>query len=158
MLASGWFSASAANRQKREQGILITNVDAERQQLKQQMMKTKNTRFIDVPKNYYDDIDATVSVITTNETYVKSAILQTLSNMLQTVAQNPQILQDPTTKKIFNKIMEVSGAFSPVELQTEPAMAQPQPQQPGQQPGQPQAPLNPLSALMPQQVLTTHSV
>jgi hypothetical protein len=51
--------------------------------------------------------------------------------------QFPQLYENPITKKIINKIMEVSGAFSPVELQVEPAMAQPQPPTP-QQPPQPQ--------------------
>jgi len=128
---------------EREKGNLVLDVEGERQRLKQQMMRTRNKRFIDVPKGYYDDLDCTISVITTNETRVKAAVLETLSSMLQTIAQNPTVLQNPVTKKIFNKIMEISG-FSPVELQVE--TSQPVMNQPDQTGQMPQLPPNPLAA------------
>ena len=136
---------------KREQGILITNIEAERQRLKQKMMQTKSTRFINVPKNYYEDIDATISVITTNETRVKQAVLESLNSVLTIFMKAPQIYDNPVSKKIINKIMEVSGAFSPVELQVEstaPAPTQQMTQQmTGQAPqGLPQAPQIPQGA------------
>jgi hypothetical protein len=115
-------------QKKREQGILITDIEPERQKLKAKMMQTKATRFINVPKNYYENINATISVITTNETRVKAAVLETLNSVLGQFGKNPQIFQDPIAKKILNKIMEVSGAFSPIELQVESATPNPQAQ------------------------------
>jgi hypothetical protein len=143
---------------EREKGNLVLDVEGERQRLKQQMMRTRNKRFIDIPKEYYEDLDCTISVITTNETRVKAAVIETLSNLLNILVANLGF-DHPMTKKVFNKIAEVSGAFSPVELQMEsnqPTMNQPdqtgQSGQPGM-PGQgPQPPMNPLSApLIPQQ-------
>ncbi|MGI8467739.1 MAG: hypothetical protein ACR2N3_04735 [Pyrinomonadaceae bacterium] len=129
---------------KQQEGILITDIEQERQRLKQKMMQTKATRFINVPKNYYDDINATISIITTNETRVKAAVLETLNSVLVQFAQNPQILDNPVTKKILNKIMEVSGAFSPIELQVESATPL--------QTNQPNQPMQPPSGL-PQQAI-----
>lgn len=91
-------------------------------------LKNLNTsgdkRYIKVPKGYFDDIEAKVSVITTGEHRNKAAVLTSLSSVLQTVSQsydpNTQtftILENPTLAKIFGTIVEVAGAgLSPVSL------------------------------------------
>jgi hypothetical protein len=119
-------------QKKRQSGVLVTDIEPERQRLKQKMMQTKSTRFINLPKNYYENLNATTSVITTNETRVKAAVLETLNSVLGQFGKNPQIFQDPIAKKILNKIMEVSGAFSPIELQVESASPAPQQDQAAQ--------------------------
>jgi hypothetical protein len=62
--------------------------------------------------------------------------MTTLTTVLQTVAQNPMILSDPTMKKIFSKILEATGEISPIEIQNMPQQQiqqtlNPQPQQGG---------------------------
>ena len=73
------------------------------------VQKTKNRRGIKVPKGYYDDAEFKLDIVVTNEQRIKAVYLETLSNILQTVATNPAILTDPTLSKIFNEIMEVAG-------------------------------------------------
>ena len=45
--------------------------------------------------------------------------MTTLTTVLQTIATNPMVLQNPTAKIIFNKILETAGSFSPVQIQQE---------------------------------------
>lgn len=93
--------------------------------------KTKNRRGIKVPKGYYDDAEWKLDIIVTNEQRIKAVYLETLSNILQTVAGNPAILTDPTLSKIFNEIMEVAGFDTSMlaSLQTVKQAEVPQPNQ-----------------------------
>lgn len=72
------------------------------------------TTWNDVLKNF--EMTATVEV--TNENTDKQAILTTLSSVLQTVAGNPAILQDPNAKMLFNAILTETGRISPLQLST----------------------------------------
>lgn len=91
---------------------------------KDHIKKQGKKRFIDVPDDYFNDIEAKVTVITTGEQKNKAVILQSLSSIMQTVVSsfNPQtgefgVLTDPTLSKIFNNILELSGAgISPASL------------------------------------------
>jgi hypothetical protein len=86
--------------------------------------ETGNTRFVEVPKDYFKDFKFKVSVITTNEQRNKAATLESLSKILGDVANtfNPQtgtfaMLENPALASIFSKIVEQSGAgISPVTL------------------------------------------
>ena len=81
-------------------------------------------RFIEIPKDYFKDIESKVTVITTGEQKNKAVILQSLSGIMETVIKsfNPAtgqfgVLQDPTLSKIFNQIVELSGTgISPVSI------------------------------------------
>lgn len=88
-------------------------------------LKTHNKkRYIDIPEDYFKDIDAKVTVLVTGEQKNKAVILQSLSTILQSVqaSYNPNtgtfgVLEDPTLAKIFAEIVELSGAgISPVSL------------------------------------------
>lgn len=104
-----------------------------------------NQRFIrpsDISTKRWKDIFSKfiweVEVEVTAEQQDKQAILQTLSNVFQTLA-NPntaQVLQTENGKLIFNKILEIAGAASPIEI----SQAQ-QPQMNIGQAGQPVAPV-----------------
>lgn len=91
---------------------------------KKHIQKQGKKRFIEVPEGYFDDIECKVSVITTGEQKNKAVILQSLSEIMKTVISsfNPSTgqfgaLQDPTLSKIFNQIVELSGAgISPISL------------------------------------------
>lgn len=91
---------------------------------KKHIKKQGKKRFLEVPEDYFSDIEAKVTVITTGEQKNKAVILQSLSEIIKTVIAsfNPTtgqfgVLQDPTLSKIFNQIVELSGAgISPVSL------------------------------------------
>lgn len=107
---------------------------------KKHIKKTGKKRFLKIPDNYFDDIECKVTVITTGEQKNKAVILQSLSELIKTVIAsfNPTtgqfgVLEDPTLSKIFNQILEMSGAgISPISLGkgTHPTKAAPQPTAP----------------------------
>lgn len=69
-------------------------------------------------KELFKDFEWDVDVEVTSENTDKEATLLTLNTVLQTIASNPAILQDPNAKLILNKILEESGRISPAELST----------------------------------------
>lgn len=84
---------------------------------KELIQRSKNTRFLDIPKNLYKGWEPKVTILTTGEQKNKAVILDSLNNILITVAKAPQILTDPTLSKVFGKILEVSGSgISPISL------------------------------------------
>jgi hypothetical protein len=106
-----------------------------------------------VPFGFFKDMKAQLSINITGEQKNKMAVMETLSNVLQTVAGNPMALQDPNMAMIFNRIMEMSGAgVSPISLSKGGMQAQAGGAQGGQMaPGAP-TPLagDELKALQPQ--------
>lgn len=104
---------------------------------KELIKNDSSKRFLDVPKNFFKGFKAKVTVVTTGEQRNKGVIMETLNNILLTVAKAPNVLTDPALNKIFTRIIEMSGAgISPLQL-----MAQANDQQIVQQeqpvPGQP---------------------
>lgn len=70
-----------------------------------------------------------IEVEITNEQSDKEAVMTTLTTVMQTVASNPAILNDPNMKMLFNKILEMTGQVSTIELSTQPqALPQQAPQ------------------------------
>ncbi len=67
-------------------------------------------------KDIFKDLEWEVECEVTNESTNKEAVLATLSTVLQTVATNPLILQDPNMRMIFNQILTESGNISPLQL------------------------------------------
>jgi len=152
------FAISEANKFVLDQifkGKVFTaeEYEATKQQYIQFIAKSGKRRFMDIPDAYYKDMKAKLSIDITGEQKNKQAIMETLSNILQTVAANPTVLQDPNLAKILNKILEMSGSgISPISL----SAAQQQPVQQGGQPQQEQSP-QPLgqagiSAVQPQAI------
>lgn len=81
------------------------------------LKKTKDKRFLDIPKGQYKNWKPKVTIITTGEQKNKAVILESLNNVLMTAAKAPQVLTDPTLSKVFAKILEVSGSgISPISL------------------------------------------
>ena len=64
-----------------------------------------------------------IRVEITNENNDKQAVMQTLTTVLQTVAGNPQMLQDPNAKQVFNAILMETGRLSPLQLTNSSAQA-----------------------------------
>lgn len=100
---------------------------------------TKGQRFIRIPKNFYKNLEAKVTINITGEQRNKAATLESLNNILITYASNPNLSQDPVASQLLARIIELSGAgISPVAItsaineknKTMQQMAQMQPQQP----------------------------
>lgn len=65
----------------------------------------------------------------TGEQRDKQAVMTTLSTVLQTIATNPAVLQEPNAKLVFNKILDATGVVSPVEISAQtPPPPQPVPE------------------------------
>lgn len=104
--------------------------DLAEQGVKDQLATQGATRFFttdDAKKTNWNelfkDFEWECEVEVTNESVDKQAVLTTLSSMLQTAVNNPELY-----KLISSKIMEVTGVISPIEVKT--ATAQPMAQQP----------------------------
>lgn len=100
---------------------------------------TGNQRFIkpsDVPnktwKEVFDDMEFDIDIDITGEAKDVQGAMATLTTIFQVVASNPAVLQDPTVKMMFSKILNLSGVVSPLEL-SQGSQPPPQPQQQVQQ-------------------------
>ena len=105
--------------------------------IKQELSKLGNRRSF-VPDDitnldwneYFKDMEWEIEVDVTGEAKDTQANLTTLTTVLQTIAGNPMILQDKNAKLLFNKILNMTGAVSPLELsETTPVPQQTNPQQ-----------------------------
>lgn len=83
-----------------------------------------------------------IRVEVTNEQSDKGAVLQTLSSVLQTLAGNPGILNDPNARTVFAAILEKTGELSPIQFTNPTPPPTPAPQ-PTPQPEPAQAPPEP---------------
>ena len=102
------------------EGITIEN---EQTQIKKELVVSGNQRFLkpsdleDITwKDIFKDLEWDVDVEISNETTDKEATMTTLTTVLQTIVSNPQVMQTPEGKLIFNKILEETGKISPMEL------------------------------------------
>jgi hypothetical protein len=76
-------------------------------------------RFLDIPQGFFKNMNAKVTVLITGENKNKGVVLESLARVLADVAANPMLLQNPTTKKIFSRIVEMSDiGISPAELES----------------------------------------
>lgn len=91
-------------------------------------------------KEIFKDLEWELEVDITGEVSDKE-VATTLNTVLQTIATNPMILNDPNARLVFNKILEQAGGISPIEIATlPPPTPAALPPQPGAQPiSQPQA-------------------
>jgi len=112
----------------------------EEQALQKSLNALGNERFIkpsDIKdstwKDTLKDFEWDVEVDVTGEHKDTNAVMTTLTTALQTVASLQGRPMPPEMKVIFNRILEESGALSPIEIN----QAQPQPAQQPQQPAQP---------------------
>lgn len=130
------------------------------QTYKNHIKKLGKKRFIEVPDDYFDDIVAKVTVITTGEQKNKAAILMSLSEIMNTVIKsyNPNtgtfgVLTDKTLSKIFKQIVEIAGAgISPISL----GVGNMDTKQVAQAPSEPVQPLpSPMDAPLSTAALTT---
>jgi len=93
--------------------------------LKSGIKGTGSKRYIEIPDGYFDDVEAKVTIVSTNEQKNKAIILQSLSSVLQTVISSYDqntgkfaVLEDPRLSRIFGEVLEMSGipGLSPAAL------------------------------------------
>ena len=101
----------------------LPTLEQEEQGVRQELGTLGNQRFFNPSeivsktwKEIFKDYEWEPIVEITDETIDKEPVLTTLSSVLQTLATNPQVLQDQNMKLLFNKILEETGRVSPVEL------------------------------------------
>lgn len=101
----------------------------------------RDERFISIPDGYFKDAEFEIDVITTGEQINKSVVFETISNIINTVASNPAILDDPRLAQLFSKVVELSGigispdvflqkVDKPIEMAQEVQLVEQQPQLP----------------------------
>jgi len=114
------------NKQAILSGKLAEPIDesAIQGQVKDMLMEQGSQRFIKPSEiedttwnDIFKEIEYTSNVEITNEASNKAERLATLTELLQTIAKSPQILQDPNGKLFFNKILEESSVISPIQFQ-----------------------------------------
>lgn len=113
------YQANEMIKRKILNGEIVSADDYEKfyNQGREFIAQTRDQRFLKIPKNYYKSFKAKITVNVTGEQFNKSAVLESLSNILTLYAQNPSLTQDPVLSKIFFKIIELSGAgISPSSL------------------------------------------
>ena len=76
-------------------------------------------------KEVFKDLEWEVEVDVTGESVDRDAVT-TLNTMLVTIAKNPMILQNPDVRMLWNKILNITGTVSPLEVS---GKTQPQPVQ-----------------------------
>lgn len=77
-------------------------------------------------EDYFDGMVWETEVDITGEATSTQEHITTMTTVLQTIATNPNVLTDPNAKLLFNKILAMTGAVSPIEMSTIPQPA-PQP-------------------------------
>ena len=135
-------STERANRKVIDRALQgkVTNIEDYQVLLeseKELMRVTKGIRFIDIPDDYFKDLEAQIDINITGEQLNKGVMFETINNMLVTITQsfNPNtgtfsVLEDPILSKIFGKAVEMTGiGISPAELiphkATQPQATQP---------------------------------
>lgn len=119
------FAVSRANDKVKENLLQGKYTSPEEYQALIEVEKLAGTkRYLEMPDNYFDDIEAKVTVNPTGELKNKQAILQSLSTLMSDVIKsfNPNtgtfgVFDNPQLSKIFGTILELSGAgISPASL------------------------------------------
>lgn len=119
------FAVSRANTKVKEnllQGIYTSPDEYQALIQAEKLLGTK--RYLEMPDNYFDGIEAKVTVDPTGEMKNKQAMLQSLSTIMGDVVKsyNPQtgtfgVFEDPRLSRLFGTIVELSGVgISPASL------------------------------------------
>lgn len=138
--------------------VLDDQVESARKEKLESLRGSGAKRYVDIPDNFFDGFKGKMTLNITNEQQNKAAVMQSLSQVMQTIIQsfNPQtgkfmVLEDPVLAKIFGTIIETAGiGISPVELglgRVDKKEEQPMPQQ-GANPTAPQMPAPTQSGTM----------
>ncbi len=89
-------------------------VQRERERLAARL-QARPDRTIKIPANFYENIKHKVELVITGESVNLGSMIETLTTLLQTIATNPGVLQDPNTRKILFATLDKAG-ISPEEI------------------------------------------
>jgi len=123
------FEASKFAMEQILSGKMITVEDylSLQDQFTQLIGKNGKRRFLDLPDGYYKDMKARLTINITGEQKDKSAVLESLNSIMQTMIPLAQqgIASPQDIQMVLNKIMEISGAgISPLSLSKSNVQAQ----------------------------------
>jgi len=74
-------------------------------------------------EKYFEGMVWESEVDVTGEASATQSHMTTLTTVLQTIATNPSVLTDPNAKMLFNKILSMTGAVSPIEIADAPVQS-----------------------------------
>jgi len=83
-----------------------------RRSIQAEMLKSAK---LDIPRGYYDNIKMKLDLVISGESYNVAQKQATYSQATMMLSQNPTITQNPITKRLFFKMLELSG-INPVDL------------------------------------------
>lgn len=89
-------------------------VDLERQRAMKRL-ENSPSKVLEIPEGYYEDLKYKMDLIITGESINLDSKVTTMTTALQTIATNPGILQNPATRKIFLRLLDMVGV-NPEEL------------------------------------------
>lgn len=112
-----------------KQGELPVQLDVEatKESVKSELAEMGNVRSF-IPseiedlewEHYFEGMVWESEVDVTGEASATQSHMTTLTTVLQTIATNPAVLTDPNAKMLFNKILSMTGAVSPIEMSDAP--------------------------------------
>lgn len=104
--------------------IADITIEGEMQNVKDSLSEQGNVRYIKPSeitiktwKEIFKDLEWELEIDVTGEQKDNQSDMATLATIFQTVASNPQALQDQNVKLVFNKILSKTKTVSPMELQ-----------------------------------------
>lgn len=128
------YNKMAAEKMFNDEVVDPFNKDQAEQEVRNELVDFRNQRFLkpsDIEettwKKILEDIEWDIEIEVTSEASDKRAVMQTLSEVLKAIVGNPQILENPTAKMIFGKILEETGTMSALQLQSMPKAPTPSP-------------------------------
>lgn len=89
-------------------------VEAQKQKILTSLKRDRN-RYLEIPDSFYDNAKYFVDIITTGEQIDTGQRNQVLQFAMQALATNPTILQNPATRILFFKFLELAK-ISPIDL------------------------------------------
>jgi len=103
-----------------------------RENVRSQLDRQQN-RYLEIPENFYEDIEYKIDITVVGESMDKSAKQATVQQAIQLLNSNPGIIKNKQTRKFFMKLLELGGV-SPVEMGlTSQSLDRQQQQQQGEQ-------------------------
>jgi len=137
-----------SNKQRNEEvlrGMLPSDKETLKKEIQDEMAKAGKRRFFQILKDELKNSAIDIKIDIAGKQKNLALMVDKMSNIFRTIAQNPQILANPQLLNLFNQIIEASG-FSPVEFLNQESQVAPIPEQPQPQ-SQPQPQLENLSTL-----------
>jgi hypothetical protein len=100
-----WFEYIMKNNRVPPQELIDTIKDVNRNLL----LKKGGELMVGIEADWFDDVMYDIEIVITDESMDTATQALNLVQALQTITQNPNVLQDPTQKRIFAKYLEAGG-------------------------------------------------